>query len=61
MALDFNKNKREHSKTYKILRKNYFQPRTLNLANSFKSEGKDIFRYAGSQKIYFAGTLSGSY
>lgn len=33
MALDFNKNKRGHSKTYKTLRKNYFQPRTFNLAN----------------------------
>lgn len=37
MALNFNKNKRECSKTYKILRKNYFQPGTQPDELSVKS------------------------
>lgn len=44
--------RREHSKAYKILRKNYFQPTILNLENyQLSLRVKDIFSYAKSQKF----------
>lgn len=63
MDLGFTKNKqmaarRQSSKAFKILRKNYFQPRTLSLVKLSGLKVK-IFSVMQSFKIfYFPNTLS---